>query len=511
MKKILYVSLDERPCNYNFPTMIADSTDIEMIYPPIELLGVKKKPANTNKLWDWVFENVDKADGAILSIDMLLYGGIVPSRLHSLSIEECEQRLENITKLKSIKPDLKIFAFNLIMRCPSYSSSEEEPDYYEDYGRLIFRTGYINHKKDLGIAEDEEIKELKDINKKLPKHILNDYVGRRKINREVNRRVIDYVKKGFIDFLVIPQDDSSPYGYTAIDQQYVRESISKNGLNFKIYMYPGADEVGCTLLARMINEDKNICPKVYVRYSSTKGPFLIPLYEDRILNESVKYQVTCAGGQICSSLSEADIVLAINCPGGQMMEAMEEDKRDRGYNVDRNIVEFVNYIDYVVNEVKKPCIVGDVAFTNGGDLELVGLMRQKKLLFKVAAYAGWNTSSNTLGTCIAQGMLYSIYGSNQSHKDFLALRYVEDVGHCSFERQLVANEILPGMGFSDFNIDGQRGKVSKIVMEELIKFTEENLNYDNYHINITDCYMPWSRMFEVGLKVNLVENTDGLK
>jgi hypothetical protein len=23
--------------------------------------------------------------------------------------------------------------------------------------------------------------------------------------------------------------------------------------------------------------------------------------------------------------------------------------------------------------------------------------------------------------------------------------------------------------------------------------------------------MPWSRMFEVGLKVNLVENTDGLK
>jgi hypothetical protein len=503
MKNIIYVPLDERPCNYNFPLQLSMGTEYNMVLPSESILGDKKKPADCKALWDWLYENVKTAKGAILSIDMLLYGGIVPSRLHNFSAGECLKNMESIKKLKAINPDVSIYAFNLIMRCPQYSSSDEEPDYYGDFGREIFRNGFINHKRELNIAGEEELVELDGIGKKLPENILSDYVNRRSINREVNRGAIDLVREGFIDFLVIPQDDAAPYGYTAIDQQYVREYVSSNSLNSSVYMYPGADEVGCTLLARMINVDKNIKPMVYPRFSSTYGPFVIPNYEDRMLFESIKYQVLCAGGLICSSLDEAGIVLMVNSPGKVMNEAPNQDSRDNSYNVERNITEFVEFADYVVNVKNKPCVIADVAFSNGSDLELINLLKVKKLLYKLAGYAGWNTSGNTLGTCIAQGMIYNVYGSSNNHMDFLVLRFVEDAGYCACVRKKVSEEDLPGLGLDYFNADGQRGRVSEIVKENLKYYIDGNLCYDNYSIEITDCYMPWRRMFEVGLEVKV--------
>lgn len=58
----------------------------------------------------------------ILAVYMLLYGGIVPSRLHFLSQEEIFSRVDFIKTLKEINPKLKIFAFSLVTRCPTYSS-----------------------------------------------------------------------------------------------------------------------------------------------------------------------------------------------------------------------------------------------------------------------------------------------------------------------------------------------------------------------------------------------------
>ena len=42
--KTLFIPLDERPCNYNFPLMIAQSNQqIELVEPDKSFLGHKKK------------------------------------------------------------------------------------------------------------------------------------------------------------------------------------------------------------------------------------------------------------------------------------------------------------------------------------------------------------------------------------------------------------------------------------------------------------------------------------
>ncbi|MGV3467299.1 MAG: DUF4127 family protein [Heyndrickxia sp.] len=508
MKKILYIPLDERPCNYSFPAELAEGTDFNIVRPGISIMGNKKTPGDVERLWTWLFKEAKDADGAILSLDTLLYGGIIPSRLHSFSIEECENRLTGLRKLKEINPKLVTFAFNLIMRCPQYSSSDEEPDYYEDWGTEIFQQGYIKQRIQLEVATEEEKSRLAEIEKVLPSKFLEDYLSRREINTQVNKAAIQYVKDKTIDFMIVPQDDSAPYGLTANDQQKLREHISNLGVELSVYMYPGADEVGCTLLGRMINHFKNCRPLVYPHFSSVQGPFVIPKYEDRPLYESLKYQIIAAGGLLASSLNDADMVLLVNTPGETMMEAVSQKKPLISYNVFRNIVELTEYADYVTRHLKKPCVVADIAFANGGDLSLIKLLNEKQLLFEIAGYAGWNTSSNTLGTCIAQGMIYLIYGKQKPHLDFLAHRYVEDGGYCGLVRKYVTDKVLPEMGFNYFQVDGQRGKISTIVREHLEKFIQEHLNDKQHDIIIHDCFMPWSRMFEVGLstQVEIKEN-----
>lgn len=510
-KKILLIPLDERPCNYNFPAMLAAGTDFELVMPPREILGKKKQPGDTAAIWRWFEENAGECDDAVISIDTLLYSGIVPSRLHHDSAETLLRKLDGIRGVKERHPGLRLYAFSLIMRNPRYSSADEEPDYYGQWGREIHRWGYIGHREELGIATEAEKQELSEIKARLPQEYLKDYLDRRAVNIQVNEHVVELAAEGLFDFVIFPQDDSSPYGLTAKDQQRVRDRIDRLGVNLKVYMYPDADAVANTLLARVVNREKGRRPLTYVRFASSAGSTVIPSYEDRIVGETVKYQILAAGGLVASSAAEADLLLLVNVPGGPMQDLLQEVKYGRvlqptlEYAANRNLIELIEYADYATGTLGKPVIFADIAYCNGGDPLLFELLRQKGLLWKLAGYAGWNTSSNTLGTCIPMGMLFAIYGETPAHHDFLALRYLEDIGFMAQVRRDVTVESLPSLGLGPFALDGPRGKAAALVREGLQRFADEKLapqNPSGAPVTVADCWMPWNRMFEVGLLVN---------
>lgn len=505
MPKIVYIPLDERPCNYSFPNLLTGQTDVNLVRPPLHLMGEKKKPGNTAQLWDWLAKESLDADGLILSIDTLVFGGIIPSRLHQLTLKECEELLSKLSGIKAFNPNVKIYAFNLIMRCPQYSSDDEEPDYYEDWGKEIFRYGELCHLISDSLITLERQKEWEALTAQLPSQHMVDYLARRKMNVGVNQLVLDYVSNGVIDFLIIPQDDSAPYGWTAMDQQTVREAIATHHLELNVYMYPGADEVGCTLLARMLNAFKGKRPLIYPVFSSIQGPTVTPLYEDRPLFETLKYQLLAAGGLMATNMQEADLVLFVNAPVEPMVEASSQERLSAAYQVNRNLLDFVEQLEYTIKKRALPCIVADVAFANGSDLTLIKLLKHKKILFSLAGYAGWNTSSNSLGTCIAQGVFYTIYGETQAHRNFLALRYVEDAGYCSHVRANVTDTNLPALGYNYFHVDGKKGVVANIVQDQLTSFIQAHVSDNENSIRIKECLLPWSRMFEVGLTVEAIK------
>ena len=183
--KLVYIPLDERPCNYHFAERIAKSSPIELINPNRDILGDKKKPADVHALEAFLLENADKADSFVISLDMLLYGGIVPSRLHRMSEDELTKRLSVIEKIKKINPEARIYAFALIMRCPKYSSADEEPDYYEYCGEQIFRTGQVKHKRELGLIDSDEAERLLAEYAEVIGDSLSDFEERRSVNRNM--------------------------------------------------------------------------------------------------------------------------------------------------------------------------------------------------------------------------------------------------------------------------------------------------------------------------------------
>ncbi len=501
-KKILLIPLDERPCNRIFQQLLTKGTEYDVKTPPLEILGLQKKAGDVNKIWAWLQKEVEDAYGLILSIDTLLYGGLVPSRLHHKTVDELLCKVDDLKQLKKNNKDLKILAFDTIMRTPSYSSDDEEPDYYQTWGKDIHDYGMLTHKIEANVATDVEKKTLQEINQRLPKDYYEDYINRRRKNIEVTKRIIEFVKDGTIDFMVIPQDDATPYGLTAKDQHSIRQYINDTKQQLKVYMYPDADGVGLTLLARLINIDNGVRPRVYVRFSSDAGRLVIPCLEDRHIIETIKYHILAINGVMTENEASADSILMVNV-APKMFDVRFENLKGIEHNVMRNLIEFIEYADYAINYLKKPVIIGDVAYANGSDLELVNLIYQKGLTYQLAGYAAWNSSSNSLATAIAQGVIYNLYGKTKSHLEFLALRFIEDAAYQSIVRQEVVNQ-LPKMGMDFFHIDGPDGKVSEMVKKGLQKYIEEQLPND-YKVEIIECYQPWSRMYEVGLEIKIVD------
>ena len=109
MKKIVYIPLDERPCNATFVPKLFDGDPLRIVTPPA--LGSKKTPASWEAVRGFLLRECADADGLVLSMDMLLYGGLLPSRLHRLDASEAERRLSLVSQLKARNEKLLIYAF----------------------------------------------------------------------------------------------------------------------------------------------------------------------------------------------------------------------------------------------------------------------------------------------------------------------------------------------------------------------------------------------------------------
>ncbi len=495
MLKIVLLPLDERPCNYRFPDKLFQHEELRIVKP--ERLGDKKTPASYDEIAGFLRAECADADGLVISMDMLLYGGLVPSRLHHETKETLLERIQLLRKLRESNKNLVIYAFQVIMRCPDYSSDDEEPSYYQICGKEIHSLGVAVHLSRLGMESNVSVTEAME---RVDSKYLDDYISRREINRYMNVETLQLARDGILDGLVIPQDDSASYGYAALDQKIIREKIAEYNMDDSVLMYPGADEVELTLLSRMLNTLAKKQPKIYVKYASEMAKALVPLYEGCTLSTTVKSHILSAGGLVTDSYEAADIVLCVTAPSEQMEEAAFQPSEKLSYCVERNIAEMMELVRYCVNH-HKIVSVADNAYANGADLGIIRLLNKNGLLMQLDGYAGWNTSANTIGTAIAEAVDTYLYGDGRQHKKFLAERYIEDAGYCASVRKAVSESLPEGMNY--FDVKETDGVVAKRVQEELLNFTREKLSSAANQICIKRVSMPWRRMFEIDIEIEM--------
>lgn len=553
--KILLLPLDERPCNAAFPGRLFPADKVQILLP--RKLGHKKKPADFSVLSDFLFEKAKDADALLLSLDMLLYGGLIPSRLHHLKTETLFSRLHLIRELKEKYPALPIYAFATVMRCPAYSSDDEEPDYYERFGSAIHARGALMHRALAGLttsseaegpvpspagllpaasgegeisppfssdpagttsAEPVSASSLDDGDSQDPEPCLSsdfetclaDYLARRALNKQLSLQALELVKEGILESIVFPQDDSMRFGFPAMDQEEIRRRILTLGLTERAMMYPGSDEIALTLLCRILLNHHGLLPKVYVKYLTDGARSLIPLYEGLPLSATTSYQLHAAGCVTADTCAEADIVLLETAASGPMEEAWSQPSRSPSYFAERNFPEMLSFIQRM-RSAGKVVTVADNAYANGGDLDLIRILDADHLLMDLQGYAGWNTNANTMGCAIAMGVCAFLYGeqglfhdpaAEAKRRNFLISRYLEDACYQADVRQCVTEKISL-LGFDYFDTGEEEGEVRDLILAELQIRIETELSSLADRIQIRRLTLPWKRMFEIDLEALL--------
>lgn len=493
-EKILYIPHDNRPIVDEQTIDVVERAGYKVIVPPKEFLGSREDLGNPDRLWLWLEENTKKdIKAAIISSDAMLYGSLIGSRKHDYDKAVILYRAELFKEFHDNHKKLPLYVFGSIMRTPrsGAASGYEEPDYYRHYGANIFRYTALKDKEETEELNEREKKELDFLQRLIPEKAMNDWMGRREKNFAANEFLIDLAKDKTFNCLLLGRDDNAPYSQTHKEGRDLKKygaSMSKNIFQ----TIAGIDEVGLMMITRAINDHTKTVPNIFVKYNFGRGAATVPAYSDETIGETINSEIVATGAKLVDDERRADFILTVNTNAqGQTYEAntsVNDGKESHSTKF------FADTVQEYLAEGRKVA-VADITFANGSDNALMETLNKRGLLFRLHAYSGWNTPTNSTGFALATGILAKRM-TDSNKRSLLLTRYLDDWIYQANVRNIVATQLswIRGDGFYDalndkkYNAADECGKM-------ITSFVKNNLPSAHVGENLRVDF-PWNRMFE---------------
>ncbi len=495
-EKILYIPHDNRPISDKQTAEVIEKSGYEVITPPTNILGSRNDLGDPDKLWEWLILTTEKdksIKAAVISSDSMLYGSLVGSRKHNYDEHTLTTRAERFKEFRKEHKKLPLYVFGSIMRTPrsGAASGHEEPEYYRNYGTDIFRYTALRDKNEVEGLTRREKKEYDFLEKLIPSRALGDWMGRRNKNFNASKKLIDLAKSKTFNYFLLGRDDNAPYCQTHLESRHL-QTYGKDLGREKYQAIAGIDEIGLMMLTRAVNDRSKDVPFVFVHYNWGRGGDTIPAYSDEKISSSIDSAIFATGAMKVTSPERANVVLTVNTnPNGKTYEANFPENDGKEREGTKYFVDIVS--DYVGKGYK--VAIADIAFANGSDNAMMEELKDRGLLFKIRAYSGWNTPTNSTGFVLSTAMLTKNM-SDDAVDDLLITRYLDDWAYQANIRNIIARQLtwLRGDGWYG-DLDGKKEAVSERTTKMLTNFVDNNLPPFNGSEKLLVNF-PWDRMFE---------------
>ena len=489
---VLFVPQDDRPVSLQYTVDTAKAAGMTVLTPPQNLISGKTYKGQADQIWNWVEQNAGRADVMVLSTDTLIYGGLVDSRKHNLPLSTLEYRLKRIEALKANYKNTRIYGFGTVMRSPRASGGGTEPSYYADYGPTIFQIAALQDKLDAGTLTQAETQKLMSLQASVPVEYLQDWFSRRQKNMQINKGLIDEARKGVFEYFALGHDDTSQLSQSALEGRYLSQ-YSKGIPRTQYGSFPGADQLGLLLMARSRTDESVEKPTFSIIYPLGGAGKTLPGYEDQTIDKTIAEHVEAVGGTMTTA-GKPTVLLAVNTP--LSTSTSESEAFGNLPMVSQATNAFVDRIQQAT-EQGVTVSVADIAYNNGSDNTLVGAMYKRDLLYKIGAYNGWNTASNTVGYAIAQGLLLKSM-SPEGHRDMLTQQYLDNWAYQANIRKDIYR-MQDSIRTDNVRYSGDlNSKLEEYLQERIQDFGETYLKVDPRTIKAT---FPWGRLFETDITV----------
>lgn len=501
---ILVVPLDSRPPCTDYLVSLARMAGYQIILPPPELMDEYHKPADVTLMREWLQQKIINADAAIISVDMLVHGGLLASRKGTGSNGDAIEVLALLDTLHKKHPQVRLFAFSIIPRL----LIPENP-HTEKYRRPMVEWSMLQETTTL-FENPNDFAKLQRLEAEIPLEIINRYRTLYAANQQLNRRLVTLAQKGVLAGLVLGQDDSAIFGLGNLERHRLESEIDRlPEMREKIFVTRGTDEVALTLLGPVTHSANEAKYKVFIHYTEALTANAILPYMPRPLMQTVAEKLAISGAEPTLSIGEADFILVIHAGTSQNLEARLKTNADQ--------------IKSWMEQGRKVAVVDLATDWVQKQTLLPYLQRNETPLYRLLAYAGWNTASNSIGTAITQSImsLRGHDGMEEAHiaiyrdlarLEFLSDRILDDWYYQKILRHQL-NEKLEKQKIDPYNLKDARKQIANQIHHQLFNAHLQYIRrswhnaviplhspgYGSYALynGHLQAGLPWERTFEI--------------
>lgn len=500
---ILLVPLDSRPPCTEYVVKLARMAGFQILMPPVETLDDYHRPANKAAIVSWMLQHVSQADAAIISVDMLLHGGLLASRQGAVSAADTEKMFALLNEVHRQHPQLKLYAFNILPRL----LIADDPN-TQKYKQLMAEWSSLQETATT-FENPKDIQRLATLESLIPSEMIARYRKLYVDNRRVNQQLIFLTQSGVLTGLLLGQDDSAPFGLGNMERQRLENLLAGNpALRNKIFITRGTDEAALTLLSQAIQSSSVAPNKAFIYFTEPHAAATIMPYMPRPLAQTVEEKLWIAAAETTTDLSAADYILVIHA-GNRQSKA-------------QHLAAEANNIRSWMEAGRQVAIVDLATDWTAEQTLLPHLRRAGVPIYQLLAYAGWNTASNSVGTAVTQATmtlcgraasdLPTLLFRDTARVEFLAERLLDDWYYQKTYRHQL-NDTLVRKRIDPYNLSQSRKQVENLINQQLYgaHFRYIHSDWRNAEISLRPRYaasyatgawqirsgLPWARTFEI--------------